>query len=500
MRVPASSLRAGVAVALVALGMALDVGHCAAADGQGQTHAEATRHFKSGVKLYQEGNFTGALAEFEEAYREHPTWGALQNVALCQRALFRYAEAAVTLEKLLVTHAADLDDKAKSEVQRTIDELAALTGTVKLVPKPADARLSVDGRALEGSDRGQALRLNVGEHTLVAEAPGYQRWTRVIRVASRSTSTLEIPLVATMGFAEVTVDDADAAIAIDGVAKAFKTWRGALDPGRHYVQVYKSGRAPFEQAFTIAVGATEQIHATLGPPTAQDTPPAKAQRSEPTLAPVRGWYGLFALDLLDLRTAPAGLTHDPDKPGRGAQVGVRAGYRLWTPVGAELQLGWGTYTVDAACIGDTCGNARQAYELGTFRVGGNLRVMSSGQQLRFTSTVGVGAARHELAVKEFDGDAAAAGALAPYSARGVDPYFQFDIGAQMNLGHWLAELTLDVHFDGAGRVRGTDGAGKAVAPYENAGGLTTAGIGLRFGWGEWTDRTPTQNGPSPGAK
>ncbi|HEX6275750.1 MAG TPA: hypothetical protein VFZ53_22065, partial [Polyangiaceae bacterium] len=48
--------------------------------------AEARAHFKSGTKLYQDGNYAGALAEFEAAYESKPGPGSLQNVALCQKA------------------------------------------------------------------------------------------------------------------------------------------------------------------------------------------------------------------------------------------------------------------------------------------------------------------------------------------------------------------------------------------------------------------------------
>src|ERR1700742_1591324 len=58
-----------------------------------QTTQSARRHFRTGVKLYRDGNYKGALAEFEAAYRDKPSAGSLQNVALCQKALFRYPQA-----------------------------------------------------------------------------------------------------------------------------------------------------------------------------------------------------------------------------------------------------------------------------------------------------------------------------------------------------------------------------------------------------------------------
>src|SRR5450432_2289645 len=84
---------------------------------------EARRHFKIGVRLYQDTNYQGALAEFEAAYAAKPGPGSLQNVALCQKALFRYREAAATLDQLLSKHAAELSEGEQKAVRDAIAEL-----------------------------------------------------------------------------------------------------------------------------------------------------------------------------------------------------------------------------------------------------------------------------------------------------------------------------------------------------------------------------------------
>src|SRR5690606_7503881 len=57
----------------------------------------ARRHFENGVRLYQDANYSAALIEFEAANELKPGSASLQNIALCQKALFRYAAAAATL-------------------------------------------------------------------------------------------------------------------------------------------------------------------------------------------------------------------------------------------------------------------------------------------------------------------------------------------------------------------------------------------------------------------
>ena len=83
-------------------------------EGPDQATLDARRHFKSGTKLYRDGNYGGALAEFEEAYRLKPGAGSLQNVALSQKGLFRYAEAAATLEQLLAKHGGELSEPGRA--------------------------------------------------------------------------------------------------------------------------------------------------------------------------------------------------------------------------------------------------------------------------------------------------------------------------------------------------------------------------------------------------
>src|SRR6187200_91687 len=87
---------------------------------------EARRHFKLGIKLYQDTNYLGALAEFEAAYSAKPGPGSLQNVALCQKALFRYREAAATLEDLLKAHGGELSEGESKAVIEAVAELHGL--------------------------------------------------------------------------------------------------------------------------------------------------------------------------------------------------------------------------------------------------------------------------------------------------------------------------------------------------------------------------------------
>jgi hypothetical protein len=458
----------------------------------------ARRHFQNGVKLYQDANYAGALAEFEAAYALKPGASSLKNVALSQKALYRYAEAADTLRRVLAAHPAELTPDERSAVQQAIDELSSLVGSIVLRVTPSNARVTLDGRAIDAAQR-SPINLNVGEHSLTAEAPGYARAARTIRVAGGQKNVpIEIQLAPTAGFVTVTARDPEAAIAVDNVAKAFERWQGPLEPGRHLVQVYRAGYTSFEQPILVwqgsrpyvdparperlllvEVGQSVQVDA----PALERAPGGDAidpETGEPATHQTRGWYGLVALSILGMRDAPAGLDVD-ESDISGGSFGVRAGYRLWTPIAVEGMLEGSRHEVKKACAtgGSNRCDVTHDYTLTSVRLGPNLRIMSGGERVRFTSTFGAGAVRHVIEVSEPEGGQ---GTASTGTAIGWDPYFLLEVGAQFNWGHILMEANVTAFIDGASNARGPGD----FEPFADTGGLVMVGLGLRAGWSEWS--------------
>ena len=452
--------------------------------------AEARRHFKIGIRLYQDGNYLGALAEFEAAYAAKPGPGSLQNVALCQKALFRYGEGATTLEQLLARHAAELSDREQKAVRDAITELKALVGSIVVEVEPASAKVTVDGRAVPLSELRAGVEVNVGEHTVVADEAGFARLVRVVSVASgQKKLPVEMKLKATDGFLNIVSRDPRAAIAVDGVTRAFHDWRGGVKPDTdHLVQVFRDGFESYETTVSVAIGNTLDVHAELGPRVAGAAPestPAKPG-SLPPPPPSRvqkGYYGLLTLGILGLGQRPLELTSSRSNGAMGT-IGLRAGYRLWAPVAAEMMLDYGRLTVDGATTTTTStststtesSNPPRKYSLAAFRIGPNLRLMTTGKTLRFSSAIGTGVVHHKLVLDAVSGNTAFPGG----SAGGYDPYFLLELGMQWSLGHVLLGAEVVTLIDGA------SGLNKQTVEMSTAFGGTNTfplfGLGLHGGY------------------
>ena len=458
----------------------------------------AKRHFKNGVNLYTDKNYAGAMAEFEAAYRLKPGASSLKNIALCQKGLFRYAEAARTLRTALDKHGKEMSEGERKSIEAAIAEFSALVGTVIVRPSVPTARITVDGRVLPAAEVGKPLTLNVGEHTIFAEAPGYARASRLVRVAGgQKDQIVDLALRPVAGFITVKAQHPEDAIAIDGKGLSFGNYSGPVQPGQRILQVYRQGFVSYEQRLVIELGKTIDIVAPALEPD-EDAPPPQVPGAPKTKVPqVRGWYGLLTLNGLGLRNDPENLDID-NASASGAGIGVRAGYRIWTPIAVELMLDSSRHDIEGACDQQVeratsgtrdCGTSafKRDLQLDSFRLGPNLRIMSGGDKLRFTSTLGAGAVRHQLELAEADqNDPEKDLALLAGEAKGWDPYFMLEVGAQYNWGHVLLELDVIILLDGASNTVGSFSDGKDWEPFADTGGLLMGGLGLRVGWSEWT--------------
>jgi len=452
-----------------------------------QSHEQSRRIFEFGVQLFQEGNLVGALAQFEAAYAVHPNSAALQNIALCQKGLYRYREAKASLSALLLRHPGELSAQDKKTALTVIGELAAFVGQQQITVRPESSRVTIDDQEYTPSELSKPIELNVGEHRLRIEAPGYAPTQRTLAIAGGvGNAPIHVALVPTHGYLTVLTPDDRTAIAIDGHAVAFESYRGFIEPGRHVIQIYRSGFEPYEAVVELDAGQSVTVRGKVGAPVSApeaDEPPEPPSARGPSPRQLSGWYGLVEGSILNWNGAPQDI--EPTKNSVwGTGYGLRAGYRLFTPVGVEAVAGVTHHNANGSCdasfaLSPNCQTILAPtysspthfdYTLDTRRAGGAVRIMSGGESIRFTSSVGVGAVSHDLH-------------LPKHTLKGFDAYFALEAGAQINIHHFLVEMVGFGWFDSASSI----GAGN-YKPYQEGNGIQMFGVSLRVGWSEWTPR------------
>ena len=450
----------------------------------------AEDHFRVGLQLYQARNFTGALAEFEETYRLQASPAALQNVALCQRALFRYAESIATLERMLRDHAATVDPEDARAAAAAIAEMSQLVATVRLHIEPPDSTVTVDDRTIDGAAE-RVVRLNVGEHHVVVTAPRHVRYDQSLSFAGGERE-LSVRLEAVMATVSLEADDITAAIEIDGSFRAFGSWTGELSADQpHTVRLHQDGHAITTTELTLERGERRTVHLPASTrddrvrsPYSTATPPGVA------LVQHHGPYGLLTATNYTMLSHPDGFRPLPDNNGSDTFFGLRGGYRFTNLFGIEGLVETGKHSIGPGCYvkGDAPASCTTdpgsydpthaaSYELRTTRVGGQARFMTPGERFRFLATAGVGLVYHRLSLTknpELE-------APVTVSGKTYQAYVLLEAGVELTFGGALVSGMLAVAFDGANSLN----LGNGERAYSGQRNIGMAGIGLRLGYGHW---------------
>ncbi|HYU15662.1 MAG TPA: PEGA domain-containing protein [Candidatus Acidoferrum sp.] len=155
---------------------------------------EADRHFKTGVRLFDEGKYSEALAEFEQAYalESHPL--VLYNLAAAHRALSQYAQAVEFYNRFLVEGKGVVRARQLARGERELAEVLRLIAKIDVTTTPEGAVVSVDGREVGPSPLDQPLILGPGDHVVSAMLAGHEPAERAIRVAAGDTLAVALSL------------------------------------------------------------------------------------------------------------------------------------------------------------------------------------------------------------------------------------------------------------------------------------------------------------------
>jgi tetratricopeptide (TPR) repeat protein len=211
-------------------------------------------HFEQGVALYNDGNFSAALAEFEAAYALNPAPYILNNIGLAQKGLFRYPEAIATLQKYIL-ESQNITAEQLRQTQRVIAEMQALLSPITFAVTPAGATLALDGHALGTTPLAAPVQIAAGSYTLEIAHEGYETVRRDLTVAASTPQTVAVALnlVRKLGTLRI-ITLPRGTITIDGRPLGTGDLQAQLDAGGHTLDVSAPGFLAHREELTLGVG------------------------------------------------------------------------------------------------------------------------------------------------------------------------------------------------------------------------------------------------------
>lgn len=447
--------------------------------------AAARAHFKKGIELYDKKQYAEALAAFQDAYKEKPSAGIKQNIALSLKGLNRPAEAATSFDEALDEGKDTLKPETRAAIERELAELSKNVATVNLSVVtedkrpvedavvsilPANAPPGAKPQPLAPGALRRPIRLTPGIYTFSAHVSGYPDppekklalvsgapvdATFVMSAqggAAAVSAPAPVPLGPNEGYLKIETNVPDASIRVDGVELPQRgTWAGKAAAGTHKVEVSAPGFKTTTVDVTVSSGAAidhpVKLQAIGEAPPEYVAPAVKAPKKKKVYLAVTG-----ALDTVSYRLGvPLG---EPVPYGSrrsnffGASIGGRLGYMLAKTFSLEL-------------LAEIGGNAAK-YKLRPSDAVDSQTTVAHWQltpmarfatpgKIRFTSGAGFGL--HGLAV---EAKLARPGSTLTKNGTGVGFSFLVDAGMQADAGPVFLEIAAFLNVHGVGPVRDND--------------------------------------------
>jgi hypothetical protein len=155
--------------------------------------AEADQHFRHGVELFKENNFSAALVEFKRAYEIDPKYQVLYNVGESYYQLQDYANALQTFRTYLVDGGDKISPKRRKDVEAEIETLKGRVATLRVRTNEQGASVTVDDVPV-GTTPLEPLTVSAGRRRVTASLPGRVPVTQMIDLAGGDEKILQLEI------------------------------------------------------------------------------------------------------------------------------------------------------------------------------------------------------------------------------------------------------------------------------------------------------------------
>lgn len=224
---------------------------------------EARERFDRGLRLFNQQDNEGALAEFTRAYQLVPHAMVLYNIGLVHAARGRPVDAVEAFDRLLQAPTG-IDAEKLGRVRLERERQAALIGELEIVTSVAGALIELDGVEAGRTPLTKPLRVASGTHVVGVIAQGYAPLRKRVAVASATKTPLAFELVpqeVQLAHLEIRTRVPKLQVFVDGeqVGQTPLPASLALAPGDCKVELRRDGYTSALRTITLGPGATGML-------------------------------------------------------------------------------------------------------------------------------------------------------------------------------------------------------------------------------------------------
>jgi hypothetical protein len=220
------------ALALV-LCVALAAAPVAADETPASVEVQARAHYEAAQKLYDEGKYDEAIAEYQDAYRLKPHPNTIYNIAQAYERLLDYAQSVAWFERYLKE--APPDAPFRTIVSNRLRLLRDLPARVSItsIPEHVHAAIVNDKGERVELDTPALFKVPAGRYTIDLSQPGWELESHEITTEIGQPYFYQYRLKRSMAQVSIFTRPRGARVFLDDTLRGETPFAGTVEVGRH---------------------------------------------------------------------------------------------------------------------------------------------------------------------------------------------------------------------------------------------------------------------------
>lgn len=145
------------------------------------------------IREYSMRNYAEARSLFTRAYAMHPNARVMRGLGMAEFELRNYIASTDLLTRALASQDKPLTADQRAQTIELLQRAQGFIGRFSMELNPAQAMVQVDGAPVDAA-AGNALLMQVGDHTLEVSAAGYRPTRRIVKVTGGEVATIRVQL------------------------------------------------------------------------------------------------------------------------------------------------------------------------------------------------------------------------------------------------------------------------------------------------------------------
>jgi PEGA domain len=232
---------------------------CARARALDSAHEEAAVRFDRALRLVDQGDLSGGLAEFRQAYTLAPNVGVLFNLGLLYAEMQRPVDAARCLREALASPSG-LSPEQMQRARLVLDEQVARIGFLTISASVPEGVVEIDNVQVARLPLSEPLQVASGARIIGLVVQGHAPARREVVIAGQVNAKVEfepVPIDGRLAHLELQSSLPGADVFVDGQRVARTPLESSITvaPGTRAVRLTRPGYLPIEQTLDLSDGA-----------------------------------------------------------------------------------------------------------------------------------------------------------------------------------------------------------------------------------------------------